>query len=236
VIVLALDTTTAGGSCAVLRDDDVCERPGDARLTHGERLPQELMALLEAEGLSLPQIDVFGVATGPGAFTGLRIGVATMQGLAFAEGKPLVGVSGFDALALLASAHPWVATPGGEPHARTATWVDAWRGEVYTALYQGTEAIDEARVESPERALQRLGTGPVVFTGDGASVYAERIPKASSVRHAFTDPVSPLLAGAVARLTARAVRAGHRPPPDAIRPVYVRRSDAELARGAHVAR
>jgi tRNA threonylcarbamoyladenosine biosynthesis protein TsaB len=236
VIVLALDTTTAAGSCAVLRDGEIRERPGDASRTHGERLPSELMQLLVAERLLLSEIDVFGVATGPGAFTGLRIGIATMQGLAFAEGKPLVGVSSFEALALVASTHDWVARAGGEPPARTATWVDAWRGEVYTSLYHGTDVIDDARVETVERALRRLVPWRAVFTGDGAARYAAQIEERFGAAGIFTDPVSPLLAGAVARLTARAARAGDRPPPDAIRPVYVRRSDAELARDAPVTR
>ena len=236
MIVLALDTTTAGGSCAVLRDGMIRERAGDARITHGEQLPRELMLLLDAEGLSLPEIDAFGVAVGPGAFTGLRIGIATMQGLAFAEEKPLVGVSSFDALALLAAAHPWVSGSGADPPARIATWIDAWRGEVYTALYEATSAAGAPRVEGPDRALQRLGAGRVLFAGDGAAAYAARIQALRGAESTLLDPAAPWLAGAVARIAARTVLAGERPAPDAIRPVYVRRSDAELARDAQVAR
>src|SRR4029453_5499682 len=117
VLVLALDTTTSSGSCALARDARVlCEQVNQAPNAHAEHLPGDLMSLLGRAGVALSEIDAFAVAIGPGSFTGLRIGIATMQGLAFAAGKALVGVSGFDALARLAGS-------GG----RVATWVDAWR-------------------------------------------------------------------------------------------------------------
>ena len=102
MLVLALDTTTSSGSCAVARGPlVVCEQVNDAPKAHAEHLPGDLMSLLERAGIGLADIDAFAVAVGPGSFTGLRIGIATMQGLAFAEGRPLIGVSGFDALARL---------------------------------------------------------------------------------------------------------------------------------------
>ena len=89
MLVLALDTTTSSGSCALARDGRVVrEQVNDAPNAHAERLPGDLMSLLDGANLRLADIDVFAVATGPGSFTGLRIGIATMQGLAFAEGKP----------------------------------------------------------------------------------------------------------------------------------------------------
>src|SRR5258708_26525909 len=112
--VLALDTTTRAGSVALVENDRVVEeRAGDASRTHGERLPAELAAL----GAPWPTIDVFAVASGPGSFTGLRIGIATMQGLALVAGRPVVGVSALEALAHLAGADappgplfpPWIA-------------------------------------------------------------------------------------------------------------------------------
>src|ERR1041384_6636557 len=100
MIILALDTSTRVGSSAALRGDDVlAEVPGDPSRTHAERLPADLMQALDGAGLVLADVDVFAVATGPGSFTGLRVGIATMQGLALAAGRPLVGVSALDALA-----------------------------------------------------------------------------------------------------------------------------------------
>src|SRR5438045_1389790 len=99
MLVLALDTTTRRGSAALARDGAVIDLvASDPAEPPAARLPLELIRLLDRHAITLPQIDVFAVATGPGSFTGLRIGIATMQGLAFAQRRPLIGISGLDAL------------------------------------------------------------------------------------------------------------------------------------------
>lgn len=228
MITLALDTSTRTGGCAVLRDDDVlAEVPGEAARTHAERLPGDLMTVLERARLALADVDVFAVATGPGSFTGLRVGIATMQGLALAADRPLVGVSALDALAQSAAA---------VTGARVATWVDAWRGEVYAALYDGTVEIEGASVELPERILARLGGTPTLFIGDGAAAHRDAIRQTMGARGAWAPALEPPLAGIIARLAHAAAEAGHRPGPAEIQPLYVRRPDAELARDARVER
>ena len=217
--VLALDTTTRGGSCALLDDTViVCEAAGDASRAHGERLPRELMSLLEGVRVPLEAIDVYAVAIGPGSFTGLRVGIAAMQGLAFAAGKPLIGVSALDALAVVGGAEGAI-----------ATWVDAWRGEVYAALYEDGREVSPPTVDRPEALLAALPDRPVLFIGDGAGTYAPLI-RATLPQARIAEPALPLLAATIARLALEEARAGHRPPPHAIRPLYVRRPDAELAR------
>jgi tRNA threonylcarbamoyladenosine biosynthesis protein TsaB len=228
MVILSLDTTTRAGSCALLRDDRVLrEHAGDASRDQAERLPGDLAALLEREGLALQAIDAFAVATGPGSFTGLRVGIATMQGLAMAMAKPLIGVSAFDALAFQAAraAHE---TNADSP-SRTATWIDAWRGEVFAALYEAGREIAEPVVAPPDALLEQLKGTATLFTGDGAALYESRIRASSGDAARFSTPIAPPLAGAVAMLAAEAFRAGQRPLPHAIRPIYVRRSDAELA-------
>jgi tRNA A37 threonylcarbamoyladenosine modification protein TsaB len=111
-----------------------------------------------------------------------------------------------------------------------AAWVDAWRGEVYAALYQDGREIEPPTVDLPEHLLQTFVGRPMLFTGDGAAIHRTAISAALGDRACFTEPVAPLLAGAMATLAAREFRAGQRPLPHAIRPLYVRRSDAELAR------
>lgn len=202
-----------------MRDERVLrEQASDTSREQAERLPGELAALLEHESVALQEIDAFAVATGPGSFTGLRVGIATMQGLAMATGKPLIGVSAFDALAL----------SGG--HERVATWIDAWRGEVFAAVYENGRELGGSRVARPDDLLARLTGQPTVFTGDGAARYQELIRASLGEAARFADPVAPLLAGAIATLAGDAFRAGQRPPPHAIRPIYVRRSEAELTR------
>jgi tRNA threonylcarbamoyladenosine biosynthesis protein TsaB len=227
VIVLALDTTTRAGSCALLRDgDEMREVAGDPGSSHAARLPGDLMALLSQANVALADVDAFAVATGPGSFTGLRVGIAAMQGLAFATGKPLVGVTSFDALA---------SAVRGDANRPLATWIDAWRGEVFTALYRAGVQVESPRVEPPLAALARLDGETPLFAGDGAAAHAQAI-RSASPGAAFADPLAPPLAASVARLAAAAVRQGDRPSPDLIRPLYVRRSDAELARDASAAR
>jgi len=236
--ILALDTTTRAGSCALAGDGVVLhELAGDPARSAAEHLPGDLVALLDMAQLGLDAIDLFAVATGPGSFTGLRVGIATMQGLAFAMEKPLIGVSALDALAAVARPQP------GE---RVATWVNAWRGEVYAALYEVGHEVEGPTVEHPDGILRRLGDwlgspdhpGPTrcVFVGDGAESFAELIRSTLGDRAAMADPVSPLLAGAIARLAGEAADAGVSTAPDAIRPLYVRRLDAELTRDARAGR
>jgi len=221
MLILALDTTTRGGSCALARDDRIlCEQASDSSRPQAARLPGELAALLDREHVALADIDAFAVAIGPGSFTGLRVGIATLQGLALAMEKPLVGVSALDALAAMANG------------TSVATWVDAWRGEVYGAYYRGGQPVDAPIVAPPALLLESIDGARTVFIGDGAAAYREIIMSTLGGRAQFSDPLVPLLASTIAQLAAPRLRAGDRPSPDAIRPLYVRRPDAEIARDA----
>jgi tRNA threonylcarbamoyladenosine biosynthesis protein TsaB len=226
MLILALDTTTSAGSCALVRDGRlVSEAPSDRSTPQAARLPAELAALVDQTGVALQDIDAFAVGTGPGSFTGLRVGIATMQGLAVATGRPLFGVSALDALARIAGGGSERTRP-----ARIATWVDAWRGDVYAALYEDGREVEPATVAPPEVLLDRLAGRSTLFTGDGAVAHEAVIRTVLGDEAHFADPVAPLLAGAIGEIAASAFQAGQRPAPDAIRPLYVRRPDAELAR------
>jgi len=239
VVILSLDTTTKMASCSVARDGVVLneERIDPARQL-ALQLPGALRDILDLSAIALEDLDAFAVATGPGSFTGLRIGIATMQGLAFGLGKPLLGISGLTALRAVASP----AFLGS----RIATWVDAWRGDVYAALFEDGRQVGEPVVARPADLLDAMSGSPIpdprspsgaplmandiTFIGDGADTYRDLI--ASRLGHAarIADPVAPLLAGVIAVLATIEYTKGHRPPPHAIRPLYVRRPDAELAR------
>ena len=266
MVVLALDTTSRQGSSAVAIDGRVLlELASDASLPQATRLPGELQTVLSRTRLALRDVDAFAVAVGPGSFTGLRVGIATMQGLAFDAGKPLVGISALDALATIAAethAHAPGPSPGSPPGPvaqsagpglRTATWIDAWRGEVYAALYEGVTAIEDVTVERPLDILERWTglsgdlTGGVTgglktsgyqfrFIGDGVANQMAAIRDALGIRASLAPELAPALAGAIARRAATALAAGHRPAAEDIRPLYVRRPDAEIARDARTTR
>ena len=225
MLILAIDTSSAAGSAAVVRDGRVVrEQRGDGTRTHGERLPAELMQLLDAASVALRDIGQFAVITGPGSFTGLRVGIATIQGLAFAAGKLVVPVPAFDALAA-------TVPPSNLP---VASWIDAHRGEVFAQLV----AADRARVvhaptsRPPRDTLERWRAEPgglpaAVFVGDGAAKYRDVIDAHAAPGSAIIDTI-PALAGAAGLIaSANPSRGVH---PHALVPLYVRRPDAELAR------
>jgi len=239
MLILALDTTTGAASCALSRDGVVLREDAfDPSRQLALQLPDALEAVLALAGAELRDVDAFAVATGPGSFTGLRIGIATMQGLAFAAEKPLIGISALTALSAVASP----AFLGS----RIATWIDAWRGDVYAAMYEDGRVAAEPVVAHPADLLEAMAPrkgapygdqGPAVlaandilFIGDGAATYREMILTRLGNAARLAEPASPPLSGVIAMLATIQYRNGHLPPPHAIRPLYVRRSDAELAR------
>jgi tRNA threonylcarbamoyladenosine biosynthesis protein TsaB len=229
MLVLALDTTTRQGSAALTRDGVLLGTyAGDATLTHGVRLPGDLLLLLKAHGIRVSDIDLFAVAAGPGSFTGLRVGIATQQGFALANSRPLIGVSALDALNYaVRSLTPSLTSEvgGGE----VAVWMDAQRGQVFSALYAGDRIVEGPIVEKPAEILGRWASRePRLFAGDGALEYITLIEQVFAGAQVVTD-LSPL-APSVAHLAEELFRTRGPAAPDAIRPIYVRRSDAELAR------
>ena len=229
--VLALDTTARALSAALVEDDRISvEHVGDTSRSHAERLPGALLDVAAAAGVELSAIDVFAVAAGPGSFTGLRIGIAAMQGLAFVTGKRIVAVSALDALAHAAAA-------GLAEGALVAAWIDAHRNDVFAALYRVTAAppftngrivaVDAPSVDDPVTVLDRWTMRPDAFIGSGARRYADvRAERASAARLCDAPP----LAGVIGRVAVHRARAGETVDPAGVQPLYVRRPDAEIAR------
>jgi tRNA threonylcarbamoyladenosine biosynthesis protein TsaB len=186
----------------------------------------------------LDDIDTFAIAIGPGSFTGLRIGIATIQGLALANDKLVAPITTFEALASASSA-PSLALPFPSSvlrppsSAATAVWIDAHRGEVFATLYAPDGVVLHAPTSlSPDATLDAwagaLGQLPFVqFAGDGAIKYGGTIEARLGPRAAIPGSL-PALAGAIGQLAAR--EPGRAVRPHAVVPLYVRRPDAELAR------
>jgi tRNA threonylcarbamoyladenosine biosynthesis protein TsaB len=221
--ILALDTTTRGGSVAVVRDGAViAERTGDPALTHGQRLPADIAAVLDVARLSFNEVDLLAVAAGPGSFTGLRVGIATVQGLAVARGLEVVPVPTLEALAR--------SLETDRPYDAIAAWMDGQRGEIFGALYDrdGHELVP-AIAGHPERVLEEwhhAGDRSLVFIGDGAVRYRPLLEQrfGAAARVIASGPLAATIGRIAFAEPRRAV------PPNEITPIYVRRPDAELAR------
>lgn len=225
MIVLALESSAVAASVALTRDDSLlAECTVNVGHTHSETLLPMVEALLHRTGLTVRDVDLFAVASGPGSFTGVRIGVATVKGLAFGSGKPCVGVSSLEALAENLSV---------VRGALICPVMNARRNQVYTALFRREESgmtrllPDSAiSVEELETVLAAY-TEPVCFVGDGYNLVAEQIGHASL-------PVPERLrlqsAASVAAVARRMYAAGNYTTDAALAPVYLRPSQAERTR------
>jgi tRNA threonylcarbamoyladenosine biosynthesis protein TsaB len=227
--LLAVETSTLTGAVALLEDRRVvAESRLGIGLTHGERLLPAIDEMLRTARCRLDEVDALAVAKGPGSFTGLRIGISTMKGLAFAIRKPLVGIPTLDALAwtLPFAAHP------------VCPVLDARKGEVYAALYRTQDGMLERlgpyRALAPRALAAELGRerpGPVVFVGDGVAAIEAALDPADR-EHARFAPAAHRAPSAVTvgELAFEALEHGEPTDPAALVPLYVRQSEAEIAR------
>lgn len=184
--------------------------------------------VLRAARWDLADVEAFAVALGPGSFTGLRIGLSTVKGLAFATGKPAVGVPTLDALAW---ALPFCAYP-------VCPVLDAKKNEVYAALYRTRdgrlEILDAPRAVAPATLAEELRAsteGPVVFVGDAVAPFAGILTEILGTR-ARLAPANLRLPSAVTvgELGGSALGRGETGDPAQLVPLYLRPSEAELAR------
>jgi tRNA threonylcarbamoyladenosine biosynthesis protein TsaB len=224
MLILAVDTTSRAGSLAVCRDGRVSHvHVGDPTRTHGERLPGEIATVLSEAAVTLAEIELYAVITGPGSFTGLRVGIAAVQGLALAQGRKVVPISAFDAFA----------SAGEVAEGRIAVWRDAQRRQVFATLFERRgDRLSEllpAVSNTPAEVVtdwNRHRAAPDAFIGDGVDAYAAIIRSAWPSARLLT-PAPPLAPIAAALASARP---GAAVAPHAIVPIYVRESDAEMAR------
>lgn len=239
MIVAALDTATLTLSCALVdlaegsaprlrceRTEHAPERPrGGATGGHGGRLPGALVELLDADGLRLPDVEGWAVGLGPGSFTGLRIGLATWKGLAYANRRPIAGASSLAAMALAAAED----APAG---AVLVPLLDAKKGEVYAGFYRaagGTlEAVLPEAALGPDGLVERVAALPgALGFGAGYAVHAERLARglARLETEVATPPALAIATLAAEKLLGAAFDAQRL---FALEPHYVRPSEAEL--------
>ncbi len=235
MLVAALDTATPVLSCALLELRGGAlevlatrtDRPSGPGPGHGIRLPGALTDLLDALGRRVTDVEGFAVGLGPGSFTGLRIGLATWKGLAYANRRPVAGASSLAAMALEAAA----ALPGGDD-ALLVPLLDARKGEVYAGFYRrtadGVSPVHPEEAASPEAlAARAAGLGPAYAFGEGYA--AHRAVLEGALRELPGAPATPS-AEAVARLAVARLAAGAYDDQAlfALEPHYVRKSEAEV--------
>jgi tRNA threonylcarbamoyladenosine biosynthesis protein TsaB len=235
--ILAIDTSTRTGSIALLLDGVVqAEISGHEETLYSSRLFRDLETLKRDAGFTLDQIDVFAVASGPGSFTGLRVGLTAVKAWAEIHGKPIAAISGLEAIAAQSRTIS-EAIPAEDRI--LAPFFNARRGQLFGCLYRhsagkGTalDPIGQESILTPQEFIdlvkQSAALGPMTIV----SPVPELLP-AELVRESFPgiriESVSAALAVSVGRLGyARALRGDLL---DALRldANYVRRSDAESA-------
>jgi tRNA threonylcarbamoyladenosine biosynthesis protein TsaB len=189
------------------------------------RLLSLIQGLLDEAGWTVAGLDGIGVAHGPGSFTGVRIGMATVKGMALAAGLPVAGVS---SLALLAA---------NLPHAchQVCAVMDARKKEVYAGMFRCRSlpvAISPEAVLSPERLLDGI-TEPTIFTGDGATAYRELITARCGELALFAPSSSNYPRGACGVVLSHDLfLRGEGMTPEQLESVYIRASEAETAKAA----
>ncbi len=232
-LILAVDTATACSTVALTIGDVhggslLASISLNSKITHSRRLLTAVEWLLQESDVVLADIDGFGVGLGPGSFTGLRIGMATMKGLAVAMDKPLLGVSTLDGLAVNCS--------GQLP---LCALLDARKKEVYRAWYAKDacgiyRAVGPIQALKPE-ALAKEIMSPCLLVGDGI------IPYGSFLQEMVAEPllIAPLSlhypnAASLAFLCCEKLRNNETLDIESAVPLYVRASDAELSLQAKV--
>jgi tRNA threonylcarbamoyladenosine biosynthesis protein TsaB len=222
--ILAVDTATQTGSVAVLEDDTlVAEVQVTSSKTHAKRIMCAVDCTLRMAGIEVGEVDGFAVTTGPGSFTGLRIGISAVKGLAFATGKPVTGVSTLDALS---HQFPWCPS-------LICPVLDARKAQVYTALYRGRrdgdwEKVVSDRAVNPRPWLIQI-EGSCVFVGDGAVLYKDLIEDILGPRARFAPPyLNALRASVVAHVGLKQIQGGQAVEVGRLVPYYIRKSDAEI--------
>lgn len=229
LMYLGIDTATPRGSIALA---DAARTESEVRLQerawHARDLLEQIDGLLERAGHAASDLIGIGVAVGPGSFTGVRIGMATGKGMAYALGIGLAGLSTLEALALAARFER------DENGGRLWPVIDAGRGEVYIAEFEceaeGVRRISPDRSRPPD-ALDADPSGAVTLVGSGAALIMNA-DEAIRRRATVLEP-DPPLAGAIARWAAGRIRPERGFEAGTLNPNYVRPSDAEATRRRH---
>lgn len=240
--ILAIDTTASTAAAAITDGvHPIGAYTLNGTLTHSETMLPMLESLLHSAHLTPDDIDMFAVSAGPGSFTGVRIGVSVIKGLAFGRSKPCVAVSALEALAQNLDAYTAVC-----PSFYACPVMDARRKQLYCALFRWDRTADggvcmtrvwEDDMLAASELSERLSSldAPVIFVGDGCGVTEKEIHLANA--HEAPDALRFPSGCSVARTALRLYEAAEDPASFtdlALKPSYLRPSQAERERsGEH---
>lgn len=244
-LILSLETATLGGSVFLSRGNvELAAHLGDPTISQSASLLSDINNVLAEGGASLREVDLFACASGPGSFTGLRIGIATLKALAASLQRPCVGIPTLQAVSHAAG-----------PSVATVSLLPAGRGEVFAQLFSVSQdsvvtELDSAAHLSPARLVERYsGLPDLCWAGSGAHVqreflnssahqqgirFEEQTSFVESASTASSEKVWRLaaketnLARHVTALALQVFHAGNIQPPQSLSAIYVRPSDAEL--------
>jgi tRNA threonylcarbamoyladenosine biosynthesis protein TsaB len=222
--VLGIDTSTSCGSIGLIDDEwIISEYLLNIPVTHSERLLGTIELILKEARFTIGDLDGWTISLGPGSFTGLRIGVSTVKGLALATRKPVAGVSTLDVLASQVSSTPYLICP----------ILDARKGEVYTAFYRYGEGNDLKRQSvyraiKPEDLMKDIQER-TIFIGDGVRTYGDYLRSSLPSLAVFPPNQLNLPHGSgVAKLGLQLLRKGESLDLATFTPLYIRPSEAEM--------
>lgn len=229
--ILAIDTSALPCSVAILEDDDLrASYTVDLKRTHSETLLPMIDSLFETTGIMKKEIDLIACASGPGSFTGLRIGAATAKGIGLALDKPIIPVPTLLSLSYNCCVSQMDIVPV----------MDARRGQVYTGIYRyerGSAALPDIIMEQcaipVEKLIETINENgrSVLFLGDGVPVFKERIEGLIKPEHSFAPVfISRQRASALAEVSLLLYTEGRAVSADDFRLDYLRLSQAERER------
>ena len=224
MLVLSVDSSYSTATCALIKDDKIlAEINLNDKKQHSVILMCLIDSILKEYEIDINDIDAFIISRGPGSFTGLRIGMATLKGLAFASKKPLISVSTLDALAYNSISFQGIICP----------IMDALRDNIYTCLYKNennnlTPLIKEQCLNINELVtILKEQTLPIIFVGDGVAKHKEFLQE--NIPNSFFAPNHSNFpkASSVGELGIKKINDGVIENINSINPIYLRKSQAE---------
>jgi len=223
--VLGLDTASAIASLAIVSHGKVLAQLTRTAASHGAELPAAVAEVLSQAGISLKDLEGIAVGTGPGSFTGLRVGIAYAKGLVLALGCALIGIPSFDCVAL--AAFEEAAPPEGTA---ICPILDARKGEVYTNLYRAEadrlDKISQPLVIRLQNLYPELSDG-VILVGDSKAKEASLLLNERGIRSTVLEGVELNSRGRyVAALAVERISRGEIDTPATLEPLYVRSAEA----------